>query len=122
MHQNHHKLLPQPSMDKEKTPCRFRTTKTGILTLVIVGGGCVSFPDHITILKVDIIFFLIALLGKNKGMAAKHLNRSSKSLQQRVKRKSDMPGKQINSKSSKIIIEQKRTQNGFCMFVLIYYL
>lgn len=70
----------------------------------------------------DIIFFLIALLGKNKGMAAKHLNRSSKSLQQRVKRKSDMPGKQINSKSSKIIIEQKRTQNGFCMFVLIYYL
>ena len=60
-------------------------------------------------------------------MAAKHLNRSSKSLQHEQsamikKRKSDIPAKQINSRSSKVIIEQKSTQNCFCMFVLLYYL
>lgn len=38
------------------------------------------------------------------------------------KRKSDIPGKQINPRSSKIMMQQKSTQNSFCMFVQIYYL
>lgn len=58
IHQNYHKLLPQPSIDKEKLPCWLRTTNTGILRLAIVGWGeSVPFPGHITILKMDIIFF-----------------------------------------------------------------